>query len=56
MPILRNTHRRRALFEQGMADRLAATMARITHQRLSILHLDEADARVLETPLKGQGR
>lgn len=56
MPVLRNTHRRRALFEQEMADRSATNMARIIHQRLSILHSDEADARVLESPLKGQGR
>ncbi len=38
MPALRNMHRRRALFEQGMADRSATNMARIIHQRLAVLH------------------
>ena len=44
MPTLRNMHRRRALFEQGMADRSATNMARIIHQRLALLHDVEAEA------------
>jgi len=55
MPALRNTHRRRALFEQDMADRSASNMARIIHQRLAILHSAAADARSLDTPQEGQG-
>jgi len=53
MPVHRNPHRRRALFEEETADRSATNMARI-HQRLSILHPDEPDARPVETSLKGR--
>ena len=44
MPVIRNEHRKRARFEQGMADGSASNMERMIHAKLADLHAAAAEA------------
>jgi hypothetical protein len=57
MPLLRDSHQQRALFQQGMAEASATSMARKIHYKLAAMHSAAADARdMILTPVPDRSR
>jgi hypothetical protein len=54
---MRDSHQQRALFQQGMAEASATSMARKIHYKLAAMHSAAADARdMILTPVPDRSR